>query len=379
MISIGRMVVALSAVVSIAGGATLPFADLADICGPFADTAAHGGALYRCRLGEAEGLSICAYWSSENTGKSPLLGRGWCIPVLESRFVPVEDGAWEFHQPDGFVRRFVRQLGGVTNTLCGGYGLLAQIGGDRARIVYGAPGAAPGAVFTFRQGRLVRMQCEEGDFEFRYSKRICDRIVSGGRTLLKVTRSEDGSQVGLDFVGTGRSATFRCGTVQTFVARGETSVATIMHERCPVEVTLASGKVRHFEYGGENGTAFFSVDGRRLEWNPLTRAIVSAGGWDYKIDFPDIHSCDCSFSRTDSDGRTEYYFNNRFRGHLVRKSANGEKLEQKVFTDGASAGRLRWREITDVYGSCTRKQYRYDEKGRLFGVSTTIDGEEVTE
>ena len=93
---------------SSAEGGSLPFEGLDDLCGPYAGTGSSGEALHVQPLGDAGQWRICAYWSSARTESSPWLGYGWSIPALESRFVPLDERRWAFHQPDGYVRIFVR-------------------------------------------------------------------------------------------------------------------------------------------------------------------------------------------------------------------------------------------------------------------------------
>ena len=171
-----------------AEGASLPFAGLDDLRGPYEGTGVSGEALHVQPLGDAGGWPICAYWSSARTERSPLLGFGWSVPALESRFVPLDERRWGFYQPDGYLRIFVRATPGDDSVLTGGSAWAAVCKGDAIRVTADPHDGGPKSEFHFRQGRLVRMSCEEGDFEIKYTGRSADRIVSRGKTLLEVTR-----------------------------------------------------------------------------------------------------------------------------------------------------------------------------------------------
>ena len=89
-------------------GESLPFERLDDIRGPFEGTGIRGDALYVRELGRVGKLPLQAYWSSVRLNNSPLLGFGWCIPLLESKFVKADERRWAFDQPDGYVRIFIK-------------------------------------------------------------------------------------------------------------------------------------------------------------------------------------------------------------------------------------------------------------------------------
>ena len=171
-----------------AAGESLPFAGLDDLRGPYDGVGAAGDALYILPLGDAGGWPIRAYWSSARTESSPVLGYGWSIPALESKFVQLDERRWAFHQPDGFVRVFIRRPRDGAGTLYGGDAWTAVLKNDAIRVTADPGDGGPKSVFAFQHGRLVRMTCEEGDFEIKYSGRVADRIVSRGKTVLEVVR-----------------------------------------------------------------------------------------------------------------------------------------------------------------------------------------------
>ena len=211
-----------------AEGGSLPFEGLDDLRGPYEGTGASGEAFHVQPLGDAGKWRICAYWSSARTESSPWLGYGWSIPALESRFVQLDERRWAFHQPDGYVRIFVRtgnKVGGVLH-LSGGPAWTAECKGESIRVTADPKDGGPVSRFIFRRGRLVRMSCEEGDFEIKYTGRKADRILSNGRTLLEAVQKKAPEEgVVFKFNG-GRSQVVAISLPATvFVAHGDSRTA----------------------------------------------------------------------------------------------------------------------------------------------------------
>ncbi len=381
MLKILRMSAVVAAVLLAApsaAGASLPFADLADTRGPFEWTGASGDAMYVCKLGDAGGWPVCAYWSSARTERSPLFGMGWSIPALESRFVPLDERRWAFHQPDGFVRIFVRAARDTPDVLTGGSAWTATVKGDSIRVTADPRDGGPKSEFTFRQGRLVRMSCEEGDFEIKYSGRTADKIVSRGKPLLEVVReSGPDERIVLRFDG-GRSRVVAvCRQSTVFGPQGESSAVMPSLEKCLKSLQFSDGRALEFDYIGEGDDAFFSVDGERVAWNPRTRRIVSCGGWRYDIEDAKDELNEPSFARHHSDGRSEESSFDRKNGLYTRRYADGRSWTSKVFTSGPLAyRRTRWTKETGKDGASVRTDFTYDEAGRVIYRRVVRDGEQ---
>ena len=361
-----------------AEGASLPFAGLDDLRGPYEGAGVSGEALHVQPLGDAGGWPICAYWSSARTERSPLLGFGWSIPALESRFVPLDERRWGFYQPDGYLRIFVRASKDDDNVLTGGSAWAAVCKGDVIRVTADPHDGGPRSEFSFRQGRLVRMSCEEGDFEIKYTGRVADRIVSRGKTLLQVTRETSPEErVTFRFNG-GRSQTIAtCRPATVFGAQGASSSSTASQETCLATLQTADSLLS-FTYGGERGTAFFSAGGTRWTWDTRTRKILSCGEWIYMIGEPKNEGGEPSFARHRTENCRESYSFDRKTGLFVQEFTNGTSYARKVFTSGPLAyRRARWTKETGSDGSSVRTDYTYDEAGRVVYRRITRTGEEI--
>ena len=346
-------------------GASLPFAGLDDLRGPYEGTGVAGEALHVQPLGNAGNWPICAYWSSARMESSPWLGFGWSIPALESRFVPLDARRWAFHQPDGYVRIFVRIDRDDDSMLTGGSAWTAVCKGEVIHVTADPHDGGPKSEFIFRQGRLVRMVCEEGDFEIKYTGRTADRIVSCGRTLLEVTREKSAEdRVRFRFSSSRSPVVAVCRPATVFGAQGSSS-STASQELCLATLKTANGSV-DFTYGGERDEAFFTADGTRWTWKPRSRRILTCGDWSYTISAPRQAEGMPSFDRRRADGSHESYACDRKTGMFVQEFTNGTRRTYKVFTSGPLAyRRARWTNETGRDGSSVRTDYTYDEAGRV--------------
>lgn len=359
-----------------AEGGSLPFEGLDDLCGPYEGTGASGEAFHVQPLGDAGPWRICAYWSSARTESSPWLGFGWSIPALESRFVPLDERRWAFHQPDGYVRIFVRtgHDDGVLR-LSGGSAWTAECRGESIRVTADPKDGGPASRFVFRQGRLVRMTCEEGAFEIGYTGRTADRILSRGRTLLEVVRKKAPDEcVVFKFNGGRSQVVATCLEATVFVAHGD-SVPEASQKKCLASLQTADGLIP-FTYGGEYDEAFFTAGGTRWTWNTRTRKILSCGDWTYTIGEPKHKDEGLLFKRRRrSDDSTESYRSSRKTGMLVQVFTNGTRRASQVFTSGPLAyRRVRWMEVTNRCGDIARADYTYDEEGRVVYRRITREG-----
>ena len=362
-----------------AEGGSLPFEGLDDLRGPYDGTGASGEALHVCPLGNAGKWKICAYWSSARNESSPWLGFGWSIPALESRFIPLDERRWAFRQPDGYVRIFVRSPQG-DGLLTGGSAWTAVRKGDSIYVTADPKDGGPVSKFVFRQGRLVRMSCEEGDFEIKYTGRTADRIVSHGRTLLEVIRKKapEGSVV-FKFNGGRSQVVANCLPATVFVAHGDSSPEA-SQKKCLASLQTAEGVIP-FTYGGEYDEAFFTAGGTRWKWNTRTRKILSYGDWTYTISEQNHEhkKGELSFSRyRGTDACRESYKYNRKTGILAQEFTNGTSRVRQVFTSGPLAyRRVRWTKETNPDGESVRTDYTYDEAGHVVYRCTTREGEKA--
>ena len=381
MVWVSRVELALLAgfcVISHAVGESLPFSGLDDLRGPYDGTGVLGEALYVQPIGKAGNLPVCAFWSSSNTSRSPFLGFGWSIPVLESRFVQLDERRWAFYQPDGYRRIFVPVKHGDGNALTGGSAWKAVVNGNSIRVTADPQDGKPKSMFFFSNGRLFRMDCEEGCFEIIYKGRVASSIVSQGKTLLEVERvSVPKKCVEFRFNGGRSKAVAVCSEATVFgEPEDSSSTPTSSKEQCLASLKTARGEVK-FSYGVDDGEAFFAAGGTRWKWDVRTRKILACGDWAYTIGETDGKEDEQSFDRRHADGRHESHFYNRRTGMVRQEFADGTCQSYRVFTSGPLAyRRAKWAREMRADSSVVYTEYTYNEAGRLVGRKTKRDGED---
>ena len=372
---------------------SLPFDGLDDIRGPFEGTGIRGDAFYMLALGNAAGLPIRAYWSSANVGSSSVLGFGWSIPAFESRFIPLDEGGrWAFHQPDGYVRIFTRSRRKKAGpsaekefTLYGGPAWRAQVKGRRVTVTADpGDGGAP-SKFHFQNGRLVRMSCEEGDFEFKYIGRKFDQIVSQGETAVKFIPAGKGKEESALVINE-KDGVKRIAVVlrpaAVFARREKEETPRTDKRNCLSSLALPGREKLEFSYGSDPENVTFTAGDSQWTWDARTGFIKSHNGWNYDIAAPKTEFDEPRFFRENAAGDQEIHWYERSKGRLLRKFRDGSMLVRQMHTSGHMAyRRVRFERRTNPDGSVRDTEFDWDEQGRLFckRVTSNESGEEKTE
>ena len=360
-------------------GESLPFERLDDIRGPFEGTGVKGDALYIHELGRVGKIPVHAYWSSASLKSSQLLGFGWRIPLLESKFEKIDERRWAFHQPDGYTRIFIRAADNKekaknadekdTNlVLTGGTAWSAEIRNENIAVTASPDDGGKPSRFVFQHGRLIRMTCEEGDYEIKYLNRKIDQVVSRGKTLLKIVRKPRPANQTVFIFGDERRVTATLRETDVFAETVEdmSVTPTAVQKLCLASLKSSGGKTVNFTYGTDPGEVVFAAGTEKMIWDAYTRTVKSYKGWNYRIE-KDAGGEEPSFERSSADGRSEFYHYNRSSGLRRRRFKDGSSFERQLFTSGSGAYRLiRWECSKKADGSSRRTDYRYDSSNRLY-------------
>jgi len=327
-----------------AEGASLSYEGLADLRGPYDGTDWLGHAFYTIRLGEAGRLPVYACWSSAAGVSSPWLGCGWSLPLVESRVFPIGERTLELHLPDGYVRYFHK---GRDGRFVGGRYWVADRKEDDVRVTADSKDGLPKSVFVFVRGRLVRMECEEGVYEFRHDARNGDSVISHGKTVLSV-RTDPGDP----------------NIVRLEVGGSRITVQKGVGSRL-VELSLADGTRRTFSYGDEGGRGLFETEGETLMWDAESRALVSRNGCRFSVGRRPNSASGPKIERIDAAGNVESYFHDVLKGVTEETFPDGRKVITRRFTSGDNMGRVRRKEM--LVGGVMQKRvdYIYDVDGSV--------------
>ena len=358
----GFLVVFSLVIAFAARGESLSYAGLSDVRGPFEHVDRMGHAFYMLKLGDAGRLPVYAYWSSEAGLVSKSFGHGWCIPLLESRIYPVSSTCLRLRQPDGYIRHFHKRKDG---SYSGGRFWTATEDGHTTRVVADSDDGFPRTVLSFVRGRLAKMECEEGSFEFKEDTTGLS-VVSKGRKLLTVAADSVNPDVVTVRLGGTRIRAEKC-PAAVFFAPGEDGSQPVKGEaKALSSLEFSSGERHAFEYGGDDGRASFMADGLRIKWSPATRKVLASGGFDFEIGVdPSDGVSGPSIVRISPAGARESYSYEVGKGLITVESSNGVKTVSRLFTSGDNAGKLRWRERYS-YGVCEeRVDFIYDRSGKI--------------
>lgn len=307
-------------------------------------------------------VPLYAYWTSAASSSQTMLGYGWHIPWLECRMIPMDATRYRLDSPFGDTLDFVKDAKSDSELYRFRRGACAKIAKGIAK-VYCQPEPTPIPDMIFSKGRLVQFRYASKVFNLVYEDGCFRAMMVGGRTVLSVERIMSRNDIKIYFNGQRRG----CATVfmaMESVCIGYRSDGPIFENRNIVTgLHTVAGNVLRFSYGvsGKNGRI---SDGRtEVFWDLLTRKIVSNGDWTYDVSENDPDRGIYKFRRENTSGEVEAYSYD-LRSGIREREVKGVHDVCRLFTSGNFRGMRRWNERRSQ-GMSFRKEYSYDENGRL--------------
>lgn len=326
------------------------------------------------RLPFGNPIEVVAYWHSAKSVTSPLFGAGWCLPLVESRFVPVDANHFDLYQPDGFVRRFSRNPKDKNEVGNGARRWRGRISGRIVKIwshpecPYGQ--GEDGAEMVFRDGRLVQMRQEGVVINLSYVDGKFQNLSVNGKRKCEVTWFR-GNEEGWAFTfedGNGLRAVIR-------PSRIPDDQGNVVRRGALADLRWSDGRIRRFVYGFEKPkVCFFKSPESTFTWNVDRRTIVRMDGWTYFVSGEGVRWAEAKIRRENVDGRAEEYSFDIKTGLRIEESISGVRIVSRLFTSGVLLGQVRWREILRNEGLEERSEYAYDENCRLVYVKRIVGG-----
>ena len=338
-----------------------------------------GHVLYCEKIGDLDvtkDLQIPIYimFKSNWMADSPCLGKGWMLPLLESRIEQTAERSYRIWQPNGWYRDFGYSKSSET-VLEGQGGWKAEIRGDT--ITAWAP---CGWKLVFTKNKLMAIIAQNNqrlDLVSRNGQ--VDEVRANGQCLLRVERDAMTGRVkGLALRGGKRIAIEQQlrPRVQQMGERNEVKG----EDYSLAKITLADGTVRIYEYGVDDQLRpTLKIEDRLIVWDPGTQLIVKDGEWIYDIK-PDEKNpwANAAIGRKNASGQTEFWHYDGAQGREITQTLDGIKTEKTWFTSGILAGKVRKIYQTLLGGSTTVVfSASYDDKGRMIR-ETTADGRKRT-
>ncbi len=324
-----------------------------------------GHVLYSEKIGDlevAEDLRFPIYvmFKSNWTCSSPYLGKGWMLPLLESRIEQMDERTYRLWQPDGWYRDFWCSKAAET-VLDGQGGWKAEIRGDT--IMAWAP---CGWKLVFTKNKLTAMVTSRNRrLEFSCSGGLTDQVSADGRVLLRVEKDGGTGRVsGLGLSDRGRIALEQQLRPRVQMVDGK---PVIKGSDCSLaKVVLADGAVRTYQYGADaQARPTLSIGDRLIGWEPKTQTVVKDGVWAYDVKPGQNPVANAFITRKNGAGQSESWYYDAANGRETLLDRDGTTTIKNWFTSGKLAGKMR--RIDQVEQGVTTTVYRasYDDKGRL--------------
>ena len=296
----------------------------------------------RIDLGEGIEFPLIIGFRSDWQRKSPYLGQGWIVALLDSHFVQREANAFTMISPDGYTFSFGREPKNPS-ILSGNRGWKGEIKGNTITVH-----ATCGWSLEFQNGLLTKMSTPKNQVvEIRRDREgVAQDVVSGATRLLKVERDFQGNVVGLTLGNDGEAIKLEQverPIMQTIagqnVVGGKAQSIGLIEE--------VDGTKKEYRYGVteklEPTIEVVSADGntRKISWNPETKRILSDGDWKYEIEPSAILGHNAAIGRTNAKEEKEFWHYNQAKGEEIALGADGVKKITTWFTSGKLGGKVR--------------------------------------
>jgi hypothetical protein len=331
----------------------------------FEGTDSQGHVLVGKNLGEIKlpgGMTIplIALFDSSVGATSPYVGKGWQLPLLESKVVQVDENTFRLEQPDGLFRLFWRSKK-TPQIYEGQGGWKAEVRGAQVKAY-----AACGAELEFDRGRLVAMTLKEDRLEFDYDGQRVRSIRSNGIPILQTqSASRDVNVLELIVNGNKRIELTKVERPRFQTVNGRPLVVAM--DWSVGQITMENGKVLNVAYPQPNEPDIESidVDGRKLDWNSQSRKILRDGDWSYDVKPGEGKYDNAAITRTNGNGKSEFWHSDGAKGRETIKKLDGTELVTYWFTSGILAGKIRRKEAIENGVKKAIYSASYDEKGEL--------------
>jgi YD repeat-containing protein len=295
-------------------------------------------------------------------GKSPYVGQGWILALLESSMVQVSETRFLLTQPDGIVREFWR--GNGTDTVLNGQGdWKAEIAGDTI-----TAWASCGWKLTFDHGKITSISTPEGrELQYAYNNNgLVQEVDASGSPALLTEWNSDGTLSGLSF--NGKTVSFeQKQKPEVEVIEGQNLVGRM--ENSLHKVIEPDGVTQVYDFKVDDQLEpVLKVSGdanRSFTWDPATKKALKDGDWTYNIKQAKDPYDNAQVGRTDKDKKSEFWFKDILNGVETTVDLDGTKTIVTKFTSGLLNGRVREVQTFKNNSLISLDKNDYDENGKI--------------
>lgn len=288
-------------------------------------------------LGEGLKFPLLIEFESNRNSSSPILGKGWFFPLLESYVIQENENAFKVYNPNGWFRYFWRDKNNP-NILNGQGGWKAEVGNNTF-----TAWADCGWKLVFTKGRLTLLGTDKGrSLIFSYGANDSfEKIREGNSTLLEVSRNLSTGEIdGLILPSKAKIKIERSGAPEVQIINGQKLLGGTNPSLS--RLTLPSSGVKTYEFGlTEALDPKIILDGvRTIVWDANDKRVKQDGIWKYQIVSDEKDRMASSvLNRTNSLGQKESWREES--GKKIIGRIDNTVLVTTYFVSGILNGKIR--------------------------------------
>lgn len=309
-------------------------------------------------MGDGLDIPLHIMFKSEWMANSPFLGKGWMLPLLQSRIEQTSERSFRLWQPDGWYRDFWCSKSSEL-ILDGQGGWKAETRGDTT-----TAWAPCGWKLVFKNKKLATIVTPKNRHIDLVSKNgQVDEVLANGLSVLRVDRDTTTGRVkGLTLHGGKRIAIEQKlrPRIEHELVKGE--------DYSLAKLTLVDGAVRTYEYEvDEQWRPTLKMGDRLIVWDPVSNLIVKNGQWMYDIKADSKNPmANAAIERKNSNGESEFWHYDGSNGREIVQGIDGVKKVSTWFLSGKLTGKIRESRDYSSSGDLIQHQrWSYNENGSL--------------
>jgi hypothetical protein len=299
---------------------------------------------------------------SPANGYSPYLGDGWTIPLLESKVVQIDERKFLLIQPDGITRQFWRSKPDDL-TLKGQGNWAGEISGSVITLW-----ASCGWKLTFREGKLGSIKTPQNKtLTLHYKSGRVSEIQEDGREILRVNDDPGSGEITGITYGKNHIDLKLAPRPIVQVIQGHRVVQKLEKSLHSISPSDGSQITYNFEVDKDVRPLLKTSDKKDQEfvWDPVNGQIVTDGQWTYSVIPGDYLFANSHIERTNSQGQSESWFYDSYKGIRIEKNITGITTTTQWFASGPAKGKLRQISQKSADSVELVTKFSYDDMGRL--------------
>ncbi len=265
---------------------------------------------------------------------SPYLGKGWMLPLLESRIAQIDDKTFKMWRPDGFQTIMRRDR--AYPQLLHSPKWEAAINGDTITVW-----TVSGWKLLYKNGKIALIDTPSGDvLTYDYQDGRVAALKEGSTVLLSVdfddkTGEARGLETGNKSIkfDQGDKPRVQCINGQNILGGMDASLS---------KITYPDGSSEIYKFAvNEHVQPTLQIGNRLIVWDPLTGHIIKDGDWVYSVTPSNGPLANAEIKRTNSNNKSESWLRDKKDGLRSIQTLDGTTKVSNWFTSGPLRGKHR--------------------------------------